>query len=197
MVIQSLYLVVGFLIFTLPVIGEEQLLVDSAYAQSDSDFEDSLFNPRNELTKEDTSHSPKVHPLIAKWQSASNQEEFANANALAYSDGKISVYIHLDNANSISQISEKIDVRASDENIAVAFVSSNQIDQLIEMDFVERIKLPDMARMSSLQNETMMAVEEEEEDGSMAIAVITVSSIIIGISIIAVFAKYRKRCSHS
>jgi len=89
-----------------------------------------------------SSQSLKIHSLLFEWQSSSTPEVFARNNNLSVSDNKIQVYIYLDSADSIVNIPQDIDVIDSNENIAVAFVSSEQINQLAQLDFVVKISLP-------------------------------------------------------
>jgi len=70
-----------------------------------------------------SSELEKIHSTIIEWKSSSNQEVYARDNNLIFSDDKIQVYVYLDNAESISNIPQDIDVVDSDDNIAVAFVS--------------------------------------------------------------------------
>jgi len=137
-------------------------------------------SPTNDFSK-------KIHPTIAEWQSSSNPETFAIANNLSFSDDKISVYIYLDTADSISNIPSEIDVRASDDNIVVAFVSSQQIDQLAQMVFVERIGPPILAKVPPLPLQT-----ENDNDVSFVNIIIIIVIIVIA-TIIAVFIKKLKK----
>jgi len=115
----------------------------------------------NERFSQTRSEATKVDPIILEWQSSSNPEAFARTNNLSFSDDKIAVYIYLDNADSISNISSEIDVISSDDNIVVAFVSSQQIEQLTQMVFVERIAPPILAVFR--QDSTIPLIESPAE----------------------------------
>jgi len=90
--------------------------------------------------------SSKIHPILIQWQISENPNEFAKEYDLSFTENKIGVYIYLDNADSSSKIPREIMVTAFDEKIVVAFVSSEQLDELDDFDFVERVTLPDIAR---------------------------------------------------
>jgi len=115
----------------------------------------------NERFSQTRSEATKVDPIILEWQSSSNPEAFARTNNLSFSDDKIAVYIYLDNADSISNIPSEIDVISSDDNIVVAFVSSQQIEQLAQMVFVERITPPILAVFR--QDSTIPLIESPAE----------------------------------
>ncbi len=115
----------------------------------------------NERFSQTRSEATKVDHLILEWQSSSNPEAFARTNNLSFSDDKIAVYIYLDNADSISNIPSEIDVISSDDNIVVAFVSSQQIEQLAQMVFVERITPPILAVFR--QDSTIPLIESPAE----------------------------------
>ena len=97
-----------------------------------------------------SSESLKINSLLIEWQSSSTPEVFARNNNLSVSDNKIQVYIYLDSADSIVNIPQDIDVIDSNENIAVAFVSSEQINQLTQLDFVVKISPPIRAIISPI-----------------------------------------------
>lgn len=109
----------------------------------------------------------KIDPLIVQWQLASDPEQFAKANGLSYSEGKISVYVYLDNQSSIPKLSAAVNVSATDGNIAVVKATSDEITNLDKLDFVQRISVPDIAR--PLQNVTR--VQQEQDNTQIAILV--------------------------
>ncbi len=138
--------------------------------------------------REESSRDPKIHPTIANWQSSSDPESFAKNNDLSASEDMIAVYIHLDSEESISSLPQDINVVSSDENIAVAFVSSSQIDQLAQLDFVERIALPPIGR-----NPPIPSLDDSGD-------IETISAIIIGVAIaigIGIFSVKRRRVQHA
>lgn len=115
--------------------------------------------------------SQKVHPIISGWQSSSDPETFANVNNLSFYANKISVYIHLDKPDSISKIPKDIDIQAFDDRIVVAFVNSNQIDDLAKKDFVIQITPPDSARtlpLSKIQIEEKDSIIQAPKDNEYA-----------------------------
>jgi len=86
--------------------------------------------------------SSKVHPILIQWQTSENPNEFAKENNLSYKENKIGVYIYLESEEYLSKIPPEINITAFDEKIAVAIVSSAQLDKLEELDFVERVTPP-------------------------------------------------------
>ena len=116
------------------------------YAQN---MESDLENTSTPLEKFRSTSNSKIHPILIQWQLSDNPNEFAKENKLSYTENKIGVYIYLDNAESRSKIPSEITVTAFDEKMAVAFVSSGQLDKLEELDFIERVTPPDLARTSS------------------------------------------------
>jgi hypothetical protein len=88
----------------------------------------------------------KLHPILVQWQASENPDEFAKENGLSYKDNKIKVYIYLESAELRSKIPPEIKVAASDDKIVVAFVSSEQLDKLDDLGFVERVTPPILMR---------------------------------------------------
>ena len=93
-----------------------------------------------------SSSSSKIHSILLKWQTSENPNEFAKENNLSFRENKIGVYIYLESAESISKIPNEITITAFDEKIIVAFVNSDELDKLEELDFIERITPPDLVR---------------------------------------------------
>ena len=102
-------------------------------------------NDTQDLTNEKRISS-KVHSIILQWQSSQNPDKFAKENNLTARDGKISVYIHLNDSQDISNVSDIVNVISSDGNIAVAFVDSEEITLLENSQFVTHITPPIIAR---------------------------------------------------
>jgi len=96
----------------------------------------------------------KIDPVIQQWQSSANPVTFAQENNLAYSDEKIRVYIYLDKPESISELPQEIEVTSSADNIAVAYLDSRQITQTANLDFVQRISPPILAKPPQIPTPT-------------------------------------------
>jgi len=130
--------------------------------------------------------SSKVHPILIQWQTSENPYEFAIENNLSYKENKVGVYIYLESAESQSKIPPEINVTAFDDKIAVAFVSSAQLDKLEELDFVERVTPPDRVRIPPIPPieipETQI-IEENQYDYFVWIVIGGTVIIIIGIFI--------------
>jgi len=108
--------------------------------------ESSLENFSSPIEEFRSSSSSKIHSILIKWQTSENPNEFAKENNLLYKENKIGVYIYLESAESLSKIPKEITISAFDEKIIAAFVSSEQLDKLEELDFIERVTPPDLAR---------------------------------------------------
>jgi len=87
-------------------------------------------------------YSVKIAELIQQWQASPDPTAFASENDLQYSDGKIRVYLYLDDAESVSKLPTDIDLQSSSDNIAVTILDSAEINQLSQLDFVQRIEPP-------------------------------------------------------
>jgi len=128
----------------------------------------------------------KIHSQLIEWKSSLNPEAFARDNNLIFSDNKIQVYVYLDSADSIVNIPQEISVLDSDDNIVFAFVSSEQINQLAQLDFVVQISPPIQPRIPP----TPILQDNDITDNSVWIGV----GIAIAIAIIAgiVYTKRRR-----
>ena len=111
-----------------------------------------------------SSSSSKIHSILIQWQLSENPNEFAKENNLLYTENKIGVYIYLDNVNSLSKIPLEINITTNDEKIAVAFVSSEQLDKLEELDFVKRVTPPDLARTPPIPKVAIPETIPQEEN---------------------------------
>jgi hypothetical protein len=113
-----------------------------------------------------------------------NPNEFAKENNLSYTENKIGVYIYLESVESRSKIPHEITVTAFYEKILVAFVSSEQLDKLEELDFIERVTPPDLARTSSIPQAEIpqsQTLEENQYDDLVWIVIAGIVIITIGI----------------
>ncbi len=111
-----------------------------------------------------SSSSSKIHSILIQWQLSENPNEFAKENNLSYTENKIGVYIYLENAKSRSKIPSEITIIASDKKILVAFVSSEQLDKLEELDFIQRITPPDLARTPPIPQVKIPESQTTEEN---------------------------------
>ncbi len=139
-------------------------------------------NLENSSTPIEQFRSPsnsKIHPLLIQWQLSLTPNEFAKENNLSYNENKIGVYIYLDNFDSLSKIPSEIEVTASDEKIIVAFVSSEQLDTLEELDFVERVTPPDFARTPPIPQVEIPETQTTEENPYDYLVWVVVGGIVI------------------
>ena len=136
-------------------------IFNSIYAENEkSNFENSLV-PIQEFR---SSSSSKIHSILIQWQLSENPNEFAKENQLSFAENKIGVYIYLESTESISKIPPDITVTAFDEKTVVAFVSSEQLDELNDLNFVERVTPPDLARTPPIPQVEIPQSQTREEN---------------------------------
>jgi len=133
-------------------------------------------------------NDPKINSVLLEWMNSSSPASFAEDNNLIFSDDKIQVYVYLDSAESISNIPQDIDVVDSDDNIVVALVSSEQINQLAQLDFVEKIAPPIQATISPIP----ILPEDDKDDNSALIGIGVGIGIAIAIIAGLVYSKKRR-----
>ena len=130
----------------------------------------------------------KIHSTLIQWQTSEDPNEFVKENNLSFTENKIGVYIYLESVESRSKIPQEITITAFDEKILVAFVSSEQLDKLANLDFIERVTPPDLARTSSIpQAEIPQSQTLEENQYGYLLWLVIVEIVIITIGI------FRKR----
>jgi hypothetical protein len=88
----------------------------------------------------------KIHSLISKWQTSDNPAEFAQKYNLPYDNGKILVYVYLENPETISKIPSTIEIQSFYDETVLAFVTSEDLYQLERLDFIQKITPPDQAQ---------------------------------------------------
>ena len=138
-----------------------------------------------------SSSSSKIHSILIQWQTSENPNEFAKENNLSVDEDKIAVYIYLKSEESRSKFPPEITITGFDEKIVVAFVSSEQMDQLEDLEIVERVMLPDRARTFSIPKIEMSEDQTTPEDQYDYLAWIVIAGITIFI-IITIFKKRQK-----
>ena len=153
------------------------LNIDGIHAQN---IENDLANrsiPDEEIRS--SSSSSKIHSILIQWQESEDPQEFAKNNNLSSKGDKVKVYIHLESVESISNIPSEIEVAASDEKIAVAYVTSEQLDKLSELDIVERITLPDLVRIPPIPKVETPKTQPQPEDQPNYLIWLVIGGIII------------------
>jgi len=160
---------------------------DTIYAENiNSDLE----NSSNPIKPNRSLSDSKIHPLLIQWQLSDNPNEFAKETNISFTENKISVYIYLDTVESKSKIPQDISITALDEKIIVAFVSSEQLDKLEELDFVQRITPPDLARTPPIPQIEVPETQIPEKTSYNYLV-----WIVIGIITILIITKFKKRKS--
>ena len=132
----------------------------------------------------------KISPILLKWQASENPDEFAKANGLLYQDGMIQVYVYLTDEEFLSQIPPEINVVASDQKIAVAYVTSQQLDSFENLNFVDRVTLPDLARTPPIPQ--IMTSEKTQEEKTDFTPMVIITILIVIITIIVIFLQRKK-----
>jgi hypothetical protein len=140
---------------------------------------------REDLTPE----NGKIHYLITKWQISDNPAEFAQKYNLSYDDGKILVYIYLENPETISKIPSTISIQSFYDKIVLASVTSEDLYQLDKLDFIQRITPPDKAQNLPI-SEGGISKEETPIQNQYDIPL---WGIIVGIGVIVTFVLLKKK----
>jgi len=146
--------------------------------------ESNLENSPTPIEEFRSSSSSKIHSILIQWQLSENPNEFAKENNLSYTENKIQVYIYLESAESRSKIPHEITVTAFDEKILVSFVSSGQLDELDNLNFVKRITPPDLARtppIPQIEIPESQTLEENRNDYLLWLVIGGIVIITIGI----------------
>jgi hypothetical protein len=149
------------------------LYIPSIYAENIEPLE------LSKSPEKETNITSKIHPTLLQWQTSADPNEFAKNNNLSYKDDKIKVYIYLDSVKSKSNISPEIEIAASDENIVVSFVTSEQLDKLNDLDFVERVMLPVLAHTPPIPNVKTPKTQTPAEEQSDYLPWLVIGGIII------------------
>jgi len=164
------------------------LIVQNSSIIHGENGESNLENSSTPIEEFRSPSSSKIHPILIQWQISENPKEFAKEYDLSFTENKIGVYIYLDNVDSLSKIPSEIEVTANDEKIVVAFVSSEQLDELDDLDFVERVTLPDQARTPPIPQ-----VEIPESQTPAKNRYDFLVWIVIGVIVIITFGIFKKR----
>jgi len=154
---------------------------------ADQDSSDNLLENSRDGT------DSKIDPILLKWQSSYDKDEFAKTNGLLYREGTIQVYVYLTNEEFLSQIKSEINVVASDANIAVAYVSPEQLDSFENLDYVERVTPPDLARTPPIPQIVPKETIEPEEKNDVVILILVIAIILSSITFSVYLHKKRTK----
>lgn len=147
------------------------------------------------LQDDNLSKTSKIQPILLRWQSSENPVDFAKNNGFLYKDDMVQVYIYLTGTEFLSLISSEFNVVSSDQKIAVAYITPEQLEEFEKMDFIEKVTLPDIAKTPPIPQ---LETKDENQDNppkdnqgffEIIIPIITVSII----SIIAIVLLKKKR----
>ena len=147
--------------------------VTSIYAENIESFE------LSKSSEKGTDITSKIHPILVQWQASEDPIEFAKNNNLSYKEDKIKVYIYLESAELRSELPSDITIVSYDEKIAVAFVPSAQLDKLDNLDFVERVMLPVLARTPPIPKVETPETQTQSEDQSDYLTWLVIGGIVL------------------
>ncbi len=103
----------------------------------------------------------KVHPILIKWQNAENLTDFAKYNNLAIKENTVRVYIYLTSQEHLSSIESEVQVISSYKKIVDSYVTSAQINALKDLDYVEKITLPEFAKTPPIPSAPIQQPEQD------------------------------------
>ena len=165
-----------FFLLVIPVITSDSFSVELGGSSREAD------------SKVTDNSIAKVDPKITEWQNSANLSQFAIDNNIPYENGKIAIYIYLDNSNSIPNIPSQIEITGSDQNIVVAKVSSEEINQLAQLDFVQKITLPVL-----VEPPTIPSTIPNDTDYSTILIIGVIIGIIVIVSLVIKFGVQRRK----
>jgi len=103
------------------------------------------------LDKFDTRYenfSAKIDRHVLEVITSPDPQLAAQRMGMTFQADRLPIYIYLDSPDSISRLPPSITITGSDENIAVARLTLNEMNQLSQLKSVSRIGLPHMADSS-------------------------------------------------
>jgi hypothetical protein len=95
-----------------------------------------------ELKQKYSDFSPKINSKVLDVITNENPSEIAKKLRMNFKDDQITVYVYLHSSENQKGLPQNIEVISSSENIAVANVNLQQINQLSQLNFVQRIDVP-------------------------------------------------------
>jgi hypothetical protein len=174
----------GFLILFLVLIT----LVSPIFISAEED------TPYSQKSKEDImekSFISKIHPIVTNWQKSEDPDKFAQQNNLFHENGTIGVYIHLTNKEFQASIASETKIMSSYGKTIYALVTSEQLDDLSKLDYVEKITPPDLARTPPIPKPVQETLIQEESQNDYLLLII-LGGIVVGTAIGIVIAfKYK------
>ena len=109
----------------------------------------------------------KIQPILLAWQNSENPNEFAKINNIPLVEDKVKVYIYLENQTMREKIPPEITTTGFDGNIVGALVSSDNLDTLDRLDFVQRITVPVLAQtppVPQIENQDPLSSDKDESN---------------------------------
>ncbi len=173
---QAVLGLILFFLLVIPVITSDSFSVELGGSSREAD------------SRVTDSNITEVDPKIIEWQNSSNPSQFAKNNNISFNNDKIAVFIYLDDSNSISNIPLQIEITGSDQNIVVAKVSSEEINQLAQLDFVQKITLPVL-----VEPPTIPSTIPNDTDYSTILIIGVIIGIIVIVSLVIKFGVQRRK----
>jgi hypothetical protein len=136
-----------------------------------------------------SSANAKIHYLLTEWQNSVNPAEFAKEHDLPYIDGKIPVYIYLNDPESSLKLPSEIETIEFDGNKVTAFVNSEELYQLEKLELIEKITPPDRVQKLSESKVPKSHAQKNGQDSNLWI----LGLIAIIITAIVILKKAKKQ----
>lgn len=137
----------GLVILALLVVTISNVSFAHAQSENKSRIPYGDISSIQEIKQKYANFSDKINSHVLDVVTSDNPSQVAKQMKINFQDGKITVYVYLDSSENQNDIPKNIKIISSSENIAVANVNLQQINQLSKLDFVQRIDVPVSGRL--------------------------------------------------
>jgi subtilisin family serine protease len=110
--------------------------------ENKSRFPDGKIVSLEEIKQKYANFSPKINNHVLDVITNDNPSEIAKKLKMNFKDGKVTVYVYLNSSQNQKDLPKNIEVISSSDNITVSNVNLQQINQLSQLNFVQRIDIP-------------------------------------------------------
>jgi hypothetical protein len=124
----------------------------------------------------------KIHPILENWQKSEDPDKFAQQNDLFHENDAIGVYIYLSSKEFQASFDFEIKIISSYDKTVFALVTSEQLDKLASLDFIEKITPPDLIRTPPIPKSPPQT-QIQEKNQSDYILWIVIGGITAGITV--------------
>ena len=162
-------------------------LSESSFGQNNQSEAENSSIIRDDLS---LSEREKIHQTLARWQNSENPEEFSQKLNLPHKGDKILVYIYLEHSKFESEFPSDIELISSSQNILRAFVTSEDLYLLEDLDFVTKITPPELAQSPPIPRVDITEFQPKEENTDFWALILLV---LIIIPIIILIKRARKK----